>query len=110
MDLGGAVAVVTGASAGIGRATSIALAGRGATVVVSARREPLLAELTHEIRATGGTALAVACDVGELDRVRELHRRTIDAFGRVDVLVNNAGVPGGGPFAELTVEQVERIV
>jgi len=79
-------------------------------VVLSARRVQLLDELAAEIAEKGGSAMPVVCDVAELDEVRELHRRTMEAFGRADVLVNNAGVPGGGAFADLTVEQVERIV
>jgi short-subunit dehydrogenase len=107
--LKGKVVVVTGASAGIGRATSVAFAGEGSTVVVAARREERLKELVEEIEQRGGTALAVVCDVSDRVQVGVMRQRVQDAFGRCDVLVNNAGVPGGGPFAKLTVEQIERI-
>jgi short-subunit dehydrogenase len=110
MDLRGAVAVVTGASAGIGRATAVALAAEGASVVVAARREPLLRELAGQITERGGKALSVPCDVTSWEQVDDLRGRVEDAFGRCDVLVNNAGVPGGGRFADLSLEQVERVI
>jgi short-subunit dehydrogenase len=109
MDLRGAVVVVTGASSGIGRSTALDFARHGATVVASARREDLLQELVAHIERRGGAALAVPCDVSEWSQVDDLRRRVQDAFGRCDVLVNNAGVPGGGPFAELSVQQIETV-
>jgi short-subunit dehydrogenase len=109
MRLPDAVVVVTGASAGIGRATATAFARKGCNLVLAARREDLLDELGEEIRSFGRQALVVRCDVTEIDQVRELAARTEEAFGRCDVLVNNAGIPGGGPFAELPLEQIERI-
>src|SRR5206468_2728177 len=74
-----------------------------------ARREDLLNELGEEIRSFGGQALVVGCDVSEIGQVQELAARTEASFGRCDVLVNNAGIPGGGPFAELSLDQIERI-
>jgi short-subunit dehydrogenase len=109
MELKGKVAVLTGASSGIGWATAVALARAGATVVGSARREERLKELVEGIERRGGTALAVACDVSDRVQVGLLRQRVEDAYGRCDVLVNNAGIPGGGPFAELSLEQIERI-
>jgi uncharacterized protein len=109
VELKGKVAVVTGASSGIGWATAVALAREGATVVGSARREERLKELVEGIERRGGKALAVACDVSDRVQVGVLRQHVEDAYGRCDVLVNNAGVPGGGPFAELTMEQIERI-
>lgn len=109
MNLEGAVGVVTGASSGIGRSTALAFAGAGADVVLAARRQDRLEEVAALIARRGRRALAVPCDVSDLAQVEELHRRTQDAFGRCDVLVNNAGIPGGGPFTELTMEQIERI-
>jgi short-subunit dehydrogenase len=110
MDLHGAVAVVTGASTGIGRATALALAAEGASVVLAARRETLLRELAGELAEGGGKALSVACDVTSWVQVDGLRSRVEEAFGRCDVLVNNAGVPGGGRFADLSLEQIERVI
>jgi uncharacterized protein len=105
-----AVVVVTGASAGIGRATATAFAREGSRVVAAARREDRLKTLVDEVERRSGTAVAVACDVTDPEQVEELRRRVREAFGHCDVLVNNAGVPGGGPFAELSMEQIERVV
>jgi NADP-dependent 3-hydroxy acid dehydrogenase YdfG len=110
MQLRGAVAVVTGASAGIGEATAFALANRGAKVVLAARRVERLEEIARTIESAGGRALAVGCDVGDPDRLAALPAVVGEAFGPCDILVNNAGVPGGGDFAELGFEQIERIV
>lgn len=110
MELRGAVAVVTGASAGIGRATAVALAAEGASVILAARRETLLRELAGEIAERGGKALPVPCDVTSWEQVDALRSLVEDAFGRCDVLVNNAGVPGGGRFADLSPDQIERVV
>ncbi len=90
--LHGKVAVVTGASSGIGEATAEALAAEGATVVVAARREERLVDLTKRIEESGGKVLAVTCDVTDEVQAHGLIRRAEDEFGRVDILVNNAGV------------------
>ncbi len=110
MELSGATAVVTGASAGIGRATALALAGRGTRVALAARRLQRLQALAAEIEAKGGTALAVSCDVTDRAQVAALVEAVERAFGHLDVLVNNAGVPGGGRFDELSWDQVEQVV
>ena len=90
--LDGKVAVVTGASSGIGEATAEALAAEGATVVVAARREERLANLAKRIEEDGGRVLAAACDVADEDQAHGLIRKAEEEFGRVDILVNNAGV------------------
>lgn len=90
--LDGKVAVVTGASSGIGEATAEALAAEGAAVVVAARREERLADLAKRIEENGGKVLAAACDVADEDQAHGLIRKAEEEFGSVDILVNNAGV------------------
>jgi NAD(P)-dependent dehydrogenase (short-subunit alcohol dehydrogenase family) len=103
------VAIVTGASRGIGAAAARALAGAGAAVVLAARDEEALAFLVEEIEAAGGSALAVRADVTVPESVEELVNRTVDAYGRVDAALNNAA--GGGhvpiPLADVAVEDLD---
>ena len=90
--LDGKVAVVTGASSGIGEATAEALAAEGAAVVVAARREDRLADLVERIRGNGGRVLAAVCDVADENQAHGLIQKAVEEFGSVDILVNNAGV------------------
>ena len=110
--LEGTTAVVTGASSGIGEATALALAARGASVVVMARRADRLDALADRITADGGTALALPADITDADRVREAIDTAAGAFGhgRIDVLVNNAGVMLLGPAATASFEDWQRMV
>ena len=108
--LDGKVAVVTGASAGIGEATALALAVAGASVVVTARRADRLEELAGRIRDAGGTAMTYAADVASLEDVRGLTDATLEAFGRIDILVNNAGIMPLSPVKEVRVEDWTRMV
>jgi len=85
------VAIVTGASQGIGRATALELAKVGAHVVAVSRRRGVVNDVAAEIRASGGRALALGCDVGDAEQVDAVVARTLAEFGRVDILVNNAG-------------------
>ena len=85
------IVVITGASSGIGAALAKAVGMEGAKVVLAARREKKLQAIAQEIGATGGTALAVSCDVSRKERAEELIERSIREFGTIDVLVNNAG-------------------
>ncbi len=86
------VALVTGASQGIGRATSMALAEAGAKVAVTARTADKLAVLAAEIKQAGGEALAVPIDVSNADSVKNCFRHVLENFGRIDILVNNAAI------------------
>jgi short-subunit dehydrogenase len=104
------VAVVTGASSGIGEATALALAGQGATVMLVARAEEKLQFLEREISAAGGRALAVRTDVTDRDSVAAMVERTIEEFGSLDVLVNNAGLGLSGRVAELRAEDLRHVL
>jgi NADP-dependent 3-hydroxy acid dehydrogenase YdfG len=97
MDLQGQVVAVTGASSGIGEATALACARAGAAVALAARRVERIEQLAGRILGEGGRALAVQADVGEEEQARSFVARTHSELGRLDVLVNNAGVMLLGP-------------
>ncbi|ASU82603.1 SDR family oxidoreductase [Nocardiopsis gilva YIM 90087] len=103
----GQVVVVTGGSAGIGRASAVAFSEAGMRVVIAARNEERGTEVVQEIRAQGGEALFAQCDVTSPHQVRELFTRSVDVFGRVDCAFNNAGIPGDGRLAELEPEDFD---
>ena len=102
------IAIVTGASSGIGRATALALAENGAHVALAARTESALQELAEGIRRLEREALVVPTDVTEKEQVERLVEETLRRWGRVDVLVANAGAYVRSPVRELTVEEVQR--
>ena len=108
--LQGKVCVVTGASSGIGAATARRLAGEGAAVALAGRREDLLQQLADEIVGGGGRALAVRTDVTKEDEARALIERSNSELGRLDVLVNNAGVMLLGPIQGADTEEWRRMV
>lgn len=100
------VAIVTGASAGIGRTVALRLTADGYSVVLAARSKDKLADLQKQIEDSGGIALAVSCDVSEPNDLMELAAQTINHFGRIDVLVNNAGVECFEHFEQITFERI----
>jgi NADP-dependent 3-hydroxy acid dehydrogenase YdfG len=102
--IAGKVVAVTGASSGIGEATARVLAERGATVVLGARRVAQLDEIAAELRDRGGQAIVCATDVTRRDDLERLVGTAVSEFGRLDVLVNNAGISKIGPMADLDVE------
>ncbi len=102
------VAIVTGASSGIGRATALALAGAGAHVALAARNAAALEEVAGAVRSLGVEALVVPTDVTHRAQVERLVAETVQRWGRVDILVANAGAYVRCPVAELTVDPVER--
>src|SRR5262245_43780903 len=111
MEIRGAVAVVTGASSGIGRATALALSRRGARVVLASRRKNLLEEVAAEAGRLGApSALVVPTDVCDPDSIDELAAQVFSEFGACSILVNNAGAPAYGPVEELSREQIEHAV
>jgi len=104
------VVVITGASSGIGRATAIDFAQRGATVVLASRRGRALRDLAAEIEAQGGKALPVPTDVTSFDEVQRLADTTVRELGRVDVWVNNAAVMSFGRFEDTPMDVIRRII
>ena len=104
------VCIVTGASSGIGEATARRLARHGARVVLAARRADRLEELSAGIAADGGTALAVPTDIADRDAVGALIERTREAFGRIDVLINNAGIMPLSPLAQRRMDDWDRMI
>ena len=108
--LEGRVAVVTGASSGIGEACAVAFAAKGAKVVLAARRAERLASLVDRIEGAGGEALAVATDVTDEAAVDDLFARAVERFGTVDVLVNNAGIADSTPVDEMALETWRKVI
>lgn len=106
MELGiaGKVALVTGASRGIGRAIALALASEGASVMLCARGRHLLDEVAGEIEALGSTAAVIAADVSTVEGAHTAVGASLERFGRIDVLINNAGKGSPKPLEELTEE------
>lgn len=98
--LDGTVALVTGASSGIGEATALALADAGAAVALVARRRDRLDELAERITAAGGSAAAIVADIADRDQAEAAVQRAVAELGRVDIVVNNAGLMRIGPVAD----------
>src|SRR5882724_7901788 len=92
MTISGRIALVTGASQGIGRACALHLAKAGATLVLAARGQDKLQELAGEIAAAGGKAAAFPLDVGEEEQIKSTFKAVLVQFGKIDILVNNAGI------------------
>ena len=109
-ELNATVALVTGASSGIGEATARELARRGATVALAARRKDRLDALAQEIEAGGGRALALEADVTDRAQAQALVADTVEHLGRLDTVVNNAGVMLIGPIVDAPVEEWDRMI
>jgi NADP-dependent 3-hydroxy acid dehydrogenase YdfG len=108
--LNGTVAIVTGASSGIGDATARRLAEHGASVAVIARRAERLDTLVKNIEAAGGIALAVAADITDRAQAEQAVQTVVDRFGRLDILINNAGLMLLGPIVGADVDEWERMI
>src|SRR3990167_10022045 len=109
-NITGKVALVTGASSGIGRASAIALTEQGAKVVVGARRIDKLNSLVEEIKAKGHEALAVQMDVTKKEDILNAVAKTVETFGRLDILLNNAGVAEFAAFLDMTEAQWDKTI
>jgi len=102
------VAIVTGGSRGIGRAICLALAGEGAAVVMAARSAETLAEATQIVRRAGGRAESVVTELADEQSIRNLVRVTQDRFGRLDILINNAGITHSARLEDTRTEDLDR--
>jgi NAD(P)-dependent dehydrogenase (short-subunit alcohol dehydrogenase family) len=110
-DMNDRVALITGASSGIGRATAEAFAGKGARVVLAARRQDELVSLVTEVEVRGGKATAIETDVSAAKDVERMVAHAIEAFGRLDYAVNNAGIEGQwAGITELAEDEWDRVL
>lgn len=108
--IAGKVVVITGASSGLGAAAAKLLSQQGATVVLGARRLDLIQALATEISMAGGKALAIATDVTQCNQVKNLVDSAVQKYGRVDVMVNNAGLMPHSPLERLKVQDWDRMI
>jgi NADP-dependent 3-hydroxy acid dehydrogenase YdfG len=109
-NIEGKVVVITGASSGLGENTARHLAKLGATVVLGARRKDRLDVIVKDIQSAGGKALAVPVDVTKRAQVEGLVQKAVDTFGKIDVLVNNAGIMPIAPLTLLKVDEWDRMI
>jgi len=109
-QLDGSVALVTGASSGIGEATALALAGLGASVALVARRQDRLQALAERLRESGAQALAIEADITSREQAEAAVAQTVSEFSRLDIVINNAGVMLLGPIEDAPLEEWERMV
>lgn len=109
-NIQGKVVVITGASSGLGEAAARRLSAEGATVVLGARRSDRLQSLTKEFESKGAKSLAVTVDVANRAQVQKLVDSAVETFGRIDVLINNAGVMPLSPLENLQVDEWDRMI
>src|SRR3954463_2349432 len=110
LKLSGSIAIVTGASSGIGAATARLLAQKGAGVAILARRKDRLDQLVAEIEGSGGSALAFQCDIADKTQAERAVQTVVDRFGRLDILINNAGLMLLGPIVGAETAEWERML
>ena len=110
MSLAGQTALVTGGSKGIGRAICLALAKEGANVIIAARNENEIEETVDKLKSMGSKAMAIQADVRSEEDVRRLISTTIDKCGRLDILINNAGVAYKKRLEETTLQEYDKIM
>jgi NADP-dependent 3-hydroxy acid dehydrogenase YdfG len=109
-NIEGKVVVITGASSGLGEATARLLSAQGASVVLGARRVDRLQALADELTGSGGQALAVTTDVTDCDQVKRLVDGAVQAYGRIDVMINNAGLMPQAPLERLKIDEWNRMI
>jgi NADP-dependent 3-hydroxy acid dehydrogenase YdfG len=109
-NIKGKVVIITGASSGMGEAAAKHLSGLGATVVLGARRADRIEKLAKEIHANGGNALAVTVDVTQREQVKQLVAKAVGQFGRVDVILNNAGIMPLSTMDSLHVDEWDKMI
>ncbi len=110
-DFAGKVAIVTGGSSGIGRAVSLQLASCGASVVIASLPAEACVAMQKEIESLGGRALALPTDVSDPAQVEQMVEKTVEAYGRLDILINNAGIGGEVlPLLEQTPEEFDKVI
>jgi NADP-dependent 3-hydroxy acid dehydrogenase YdfG len=109
-NIEGKVVVITGASSGLGEASARLLAAERASVVLGARRQDRLQSLAGDINASGGRALAVTTDVTDRAQVKRLVNAAVQAYGRIDVMINNAGLMPQAPLERLKIDEWDRMI
>src|SRR5208283_1523477 len=109
-NIKGKVVVITGASSGLGEATARLLSAEGASVVLGARRVDRIQSLANELNNKGGKALALATDVTDHDQVKKLVDSAMQKFGRIDVMINNAGIMPHSPLERLKIDDWNRTI
>ncbi|SFJ93301.1 NADP-dependent 3-hydroxy acid dehydrogenase YdfG [Paenibacillus sp. UNC496MF] len=110
MKMNEKVAIITGASSGLGKATAIAFAKEGANIVMAARRPEKLNEAADYVKSLGANVLALQTDISKADQVVQMVNLTLETFGRVDLLINNAAIDYPSPITELTTDQWDQII
>jgi NAD(P)-dependent dehydrogenase (short-subunit alcohol dehydrogenase family) len=109
-DLTGRVAIITGGSIGLGRQMAEGLAEMGADVVLCARKEERCHQAAEELQQLGVKAIAISCDVKNPDSIQQMVEATVSQFGRIDVLINNAGISWGAPVEEMRLEDWNKVI
>jgi len=109
-DLSGRVAIVTGGSMGLGRQMAEGLAEMGANLVLCARNKERCEQAVEELRQLGAKTLALGCDVKNPEQVHEVVQQTVSQFGRIDILINNAGTAWGAPVEDMKLEHWNKVI
>src|SRR6201998_3289432 len=109
-DLSGRVAIITGGSIGLGRQMAEGLAEMGASLVLCARKKERCEQAAAQLKQLGVKTLALSCDVKNPDQVHEVVQQTVSHFGRIDILINNAGTSWGAPVEEMRLEHWNKVI